>query len=146
MLRKAKKKREKSQRRETRSAEERCLKEREGELDLQRKVVLRILVPSPSHVDESEDGVSDGDPFGLALFEDRGRDFGIVGDGVDVSSSFGTWRSSREGLTTLISEVKKRKEARQLREEVWGRKEGERREEGDEGESENSRSASPGCS
>jgi len=119
---------------------------RERKVDLQRKVVLGILVPSPGHVDESEDGVSDGDPFGLALFEDRCRDFGIVGDGVDVGSSFGSWRSSREDLTTLRWEEKRKRADESA---PRGRREWERRNEKRrtrEKEKSDSRSASPDCS
>lgn len=70
----------------------------------QREVVLGLLAPRPSDVDERKDGVSNGDALHLALGQDglgrRRVEHACVNKGV----SLGRQLLSRESLTTLQDE------------------------------------------
>lgn len=71
----------------------------------QREVVLGLLAPRPSDIDERKDGVSDGDALHLALGQDGLGRRRVEHARVDKGVSLGRQLLSRESLTTLQDEV-----------------------------------------
>lgn len=71
----------------------------------QREVVLGLLAPRPSDVDERKDSVSDGDALHLALGQDGLGCRRVKHARVDKGVSLGRQLLSRESLTTLQNAV-----------------------------------------